>query len=360
MKKGLTYTSLTQFPSHLGGVRGGFSLLGVRGGLSLLLFLLLTSCSSSGDRFRLEGRFRNMNQAEFYVYDQNKGHRDTIIVRDGRFEYERTMSDSATLMLMFPNYSELPLFAHAGVTLTMKGDASHLKETKVSGDKVNEEMTEFRLATAEQTPPEQLRIAQHYIEDHPASPIVLYLLQHYLLKTQQPDYPLAYRLCAAVSKAQPDNIEAMQLTQQLALLKNGATKGRLPKFSARDTKGRSVGLASLSGDVGVLIVWASWNNESQNMLRMLRQLQREHKTRKLAVVSLSLDATEQEEGRRLFERDTITWPNICDGKMWQSPVLSQLGIGIVGGNVVVDKNQNIVARNLDHNALKEKLKQMLR
>lgn len=317
------------------------------------------SCSSSGDSFRIEGRFRNMNQAEFYIYDQRTGGKDTIHVRDGRFEYTRSMQDSAVLMLMFPNYSELPLFAHAGVTLTMKGDASHLRETEVSGDKVNKEMTEFRLATAEQTPPEQLRIAQNYIQDHPASPIALYLLQHYILRADHPDYPLAYRLCDAMVKVQPDNLEAHLLQQQLLQLKNAATKGRLPKFSAVDTEGRRVDLSSLNGDAGVVLVWASWNNESQNMLRMLRQVQRSNKGKRLAVVSISLDATKEETARYLFERDTITWPNIRDGLMWKSPVLTQLGIGVVGGNVVVDKNKNIVARNLNHNALKEKLNELL-
>jgi hypothetical protein len=331
--------------------------MNARGLLGLACVLLTVACTSSDSRFRLTARFKNMNQAEFYIYDQRHGHKDTIHVQDGRFEYERTMTDSATLMLMFPNYSEMPLFAHPGVALTMKGDASHLKETTVSGDDTNEEMTEFRLAVADMTPPEQLRIATNYIEDHPASPIVLYLLQHYLLLSMQPDYQQAYKLCQVICKEQPENLQAALLLKQIEPLKNAADKGRLPKFSARDTKGRPVDASLLKGEAGVVLAWASWNNESQNMVRMLRRLEREAKGR-LSVITVQLDAS-QREGKWLFERDTISWPNVCDGRFWQTPMLSQLGIGIIGGNVVVDKNKSIVARNLDHNALKDQLQKML-
>ena len=340
-------------PAHLLSRTGG-----VGGGLFAFLLLLL-SCTSGGDTFRLQGRFRNMNQAEFYVYDQRGGGKDTIVVRDGRFEYSRLMEDSTTLMLMFPNYSELPLFAHGGITLTMKGDASHLRETRVSGDEANEEMTELRLALADQTPPEQQRIARHYIADHPASPVVLYLVQHFLLRSAQPDYPEAYRLCSLVAKAQPDNLDAALLLQQLERLKNAVTKGRVAAFTAIDDRDRRVGLAQLDADAAVVIAWASWHNESQNMLRLLRQVQRRHKGR-LAVLSISLDANEEEIGRLLFERDTITWPNVRDGRMWQSTLLTHFGIGALGGNVVIDKDKRIVARNLGYNALREKLEQMLK
>ena len=86
---------------------------------------LLSSCGVDSDRFRLEGRLRNMNQGEFWIYSTDGGASgiDTIFVRDGRFEYETTLRIPSTYVLIFPNFSELPIFANPGKVATIKGDA---------------------------------------------------------------------------------------------------------------------------------------------------------------------------------------------------------------------------------------------
>lgn len=319
---------------------------------------MLCSCSSSSDRFRLEGRFRNLNQGSFYIYDIFKGKKDTIQVRDGRFEYSRELQDTTILMLMFPNFSELPIIAQQGSLLTVKGDASHLRDTKISGDKANEELTRYRLEVAEQTPPEQLKTARSFVEQNPGSPIALYLVLHYFVLTDSPDYALAVRLCESVVKANSHNWQAAQLLAQLQTLKNFRTEGPLPQFHARDTQGRHVNNSTLKADVNVIVVWASWNYESQNMLRVVKRRAMTYKDR-MQVVSICLDAN-KDEGKRTMERDSITWPNVCDGLSWQSPLMAQLGLSTVGANIVVDNKGMVAARNLTATQLGEKIEAMLK
>ena len=93
------------------------------------LLLFLTSCGVDSDRFRLEGRLRNMNQGEFWVYsmDGDMDGIDTIPVREGRFSYEMPLRSPSTLIVIFPNYSEQPVFAEPGEVVKIKGDASHLR-----------------------------------------------------------------------------------------------------------------------------------------------------------------------------------------------------------------------------------------
>lgn len=326
--------------------------------LAIVLHCVLSACSSSTDRFRLEGRFRNLNQGSFYIYDAFSGLKDTIQVRDGRFEYSRQIEDSTMLMLMFPNFSELPIIAQAGSHLNMKGDASHLRETKVTGDKANEELTKFRLEVAEQTPPEQRRTAQSYVENNPGSIIALYLVLQYFVLNDAPDYALACKLCESILRSKGDHSRAARLLQQLQPLRSYRTEGVLPQFHARDTKGRHVNNSTLNADVNVILVWASWNYESQNMMRVVRRRERTYKGR-MSVVSICLDAG-KEEGAKTLERDSIAWPNVCDGMMWHSPILEQLGIATVGANIVVDKKGMVVARNLTTSKLGDKIDSMLK
>lgn len=326
--------------------------------LCITTLLLLSSCSSSSDRFRLEGRFRNMNQGELYIYDAERGTKDTIRVRDGRFEYQRNLEDTAMLMLMFPNFSELPIIAHPSSKITIKGDVSHLRETKVSGDKANEELTNFRLDVAEQTPPEQRKTAEDFIINNASSPISLYLVQRFFVQNESPDYEKAHELCTLVAQKQPNNIKAKRLLNELQLLKNYKTEGPLPSFHARDTKGRLVDNSTLKSDVNVILVWSSWNYESQNMVRTVRRREQAHQGR-MSVITICLDANKN-EGKGVLERDSISWPNVCDGKMWESPLLTQLGVSTVCSNIITDKRGFIVARNLDSSKLSEKLESLLK
>jgi hypothetical protein len=101
----------------------------------LISSILLTSCGVSSGHFKLEGKFLNMNQGEFYVYSTDGGMEgvDTIKVVGGRFTYEMPCHDDCTLMIVFPNFSEQPIFAESGESVELKGDASHLKEMEVKG-----------------------------------------------------------------------------------------------------------------------------------------------------------------------------------------------------------------------------------
>ncbi len=104
---------------------------------------------------KLKANFFNMNQGEFYVYSPDGGFQgvDTIRVEGGRFSFEKPCKDNFTIMIVFPNFSEQPIFAESGKSVDIKADASHLKEMEVKGTKANELMTKFRLSILKDTPP---------------------------------------------------------------------------------------------------------------------------------------------------------------------------------------------------------------
>lgn len=328
--------------------------------MRLLLFsvlLLLVACGVPDDRFRVEGRFKNLNQGEFYLYNFEKGTYDTVHVNDGRFVYDVTLHDTMTMVLLFPNFSELPIFAEPGALVEIDGDVSHLKEAEVKGTDDNKAMTFFRLNTNELTPPEVQQKAEQFINDNPASPVSTYLLHRYFILNIEDDYPKAYDMCSMLLENQPANLRLTQLHQRLERLKNLHKKGRLPQFRTVDTNGRNITNDELNRKVNIVFTWASWNFESQTVIRQLNTLQKRH-PKDLKVVSVCIDASPA-EGRQTLQRDSITWPNICDGKLWDTPVMEQLGLTFVPDNIITDQHGNIVARSLSNNDLREKARQML-
>ena len=319
--------------------------------------LIIAACGASGGRFHLEGKFKNLNQGEFYIYNMEQGDKDTIAVRDGRFTYEVALKEAATLTLLFPNYSELPIFAQPGATVSIDGDVSHLKATKINGTDDNDQMTEFRMDTNDMTPPEVARRAGEYIRKHPTSPVSIYMLQHYFIINSEPDYATAYELCTIMKNKQPDNVQVAQLHRQLELLKNSQATDRLPAFKATDTEGRTADNSALKNRVNVVCVWASWCFESQTALRQLHQMQKDNPG-SISVVTIAMDASPH-EGKSVIDNDSITWPNICDGLMWQSPLIAQMGIPYVPYAIIADSTGHIVTRTTTGETMKKEIEKLL-
>ena len=322
------------------------------------LLLFLTSCGVDSDRFRLEGRLRNMNQGEFWVYsmDGDMDGIDTIPVREGRFSYEMPLRSPSTLIVIFPNYSEQPVFAEPGEVVKIKGDASHLREIAINGTDDNDDMTKLRMELNRLMPPEIPKKAEDFIRENPGSSISVYLLQRYFLQ-EQSDYKKAAELVELMAREQPDNGQLIKWKKQLATLKNGTQNSKLQPFTATDVKGRSVSQNDLKRQVNVLSVWASWNYQSTDMQRRLQKLKKDYGD-KLGVVSICLDGSPADCKQRI-ERDSLPWKTVCDGRMWQTPLLAKFGVADVPANLVINASGTIVERNLTAQQLEEKLKKLL-
>ena len=326
-----------------------------------LFTFLLFSCGVDSGTFRIEGEFKGFNQGEFYVYSPDGAirHLDTIAVKNGHFTYQTALDTTATFVLVFPNYSELPVFGGSGVKAQIKGDASHLKEIEVKGSKTNEQMTAFRLKTSQMTPPEVLKEAVSFIKDNPASDVSVYLLNKLFIQSVTPDYKQASELAGLVAKARPDDWKVERLKTQLEGLKQLKEGNKLPKFSTIDIKGKPASSADLFAKVNVITTWASWNYESMSIQRQLKRLEKEYGNSRLKIISFCLDASAK-ECRKTIDRDSITWSTVCDGQIWETKALTQLGLGRVPDNIVTDSQGKIIAHSLSAGQLQEKIEKMIK
>ena len=270
--------------------------------------LLTISCGPDKGTFRMEGEFKGFNQGEFYVYSTDGGIRklDTIGVKGGRFTYQRPLDSTATFVLVFPNYSEIPVIGASGTSVDIKGDASHLKEIEVKGTKENELMTGFRLKVSEMMPPETVKEAADFIMKHPASLSSIYLLNKYYIQTPTPDYKKALELAKAIQQAKPDHERINTLVKHLEGMQAISNNGILPKFTGTDIKGKPIS----NGD--------------------------------------------------LLDRDSITWCNICDERMWDNPILTKLGLSKVPDNIITNSQGKILAHSLPVTELNKKINELLK
>ena len=331
-----------------------------RSALLVVALLLLTACGTDSKHFKIEGRFLNMNQGSLYVYslEGESAQVDTMPVNGGRFAYEVRCEAPQTFMLVFPNFSEQPIFAKPGKSVEVKADASHLKDLEVKGSEENELMNKFRKQILNVSPPEEVKLARQFIADHPQSVVSVYLLRRYFVQTTEPDYKEAAAMAAKMLEHQPKNGTLINLQRDAENLKRSQLNATIPAFSATDTKGRSVNKSLFDGRVGVIYTWATWNYEGQNLQRELKRLQRKYGASRLALMGVCIDPGLQ-ECKRTIDRDSVSWSVVCDGKLFESPVIRQLGLRNVPDNILIDSRGRVVAHGLDSNELLERIKKLL-
>ena len=325
----------------------------------LMGMILLTGCGGNRPTFLLEGTFKGFNQGELYICDIN-GHFpiDTVAVAKSQFRYEVALEEPTAFVIIFPNYSEVPVYGENGAEVTIEGDVSHLREIDVDGTDENEALTEYRKKTSHQTPPEVALTTEQFIKDYPASPFALYLIRKVFIQSSQPDYKRAADLMALVVQANPnasdDTKALMRQMEGLSFLKDG---GRLPAFTATDINGETVKSSDLNAKVNVITVWNTDNFEGQGILRQLHQKQKEAGNN-LKVLTVCLEA-DVKACRQRLERDSITWHTICDGQLWDSPIIQQTGLSFIPDNILIDDKGKILAHSLSQAELMSRIDKIL-
>lgn len=375
---------------------------------TLVAALVCTSCGTDSRHFRIDGRLLHLNQGEFYVYspDGTINGLDTIKVQAGRFSYEVACDRPMTLMIVFPNFTEQPVFAQPGKSVDLKGDASHLKEMTVKGTKDNELMNKFREMIRNAAPPEMKKCAQLFVQDHPESRVGAYLVDRYFIHDANPDTKTAVRLVDLMIEKQPEN---GYLKRQKRLLTTSfvATKGAdIPNVLGTTVDGKTIGRVQLTkAPVTVVCALATWKYESMSQFRRLAAYAASQQGR-VAVVGVGIDASPSLVRSQLASqigisdsasglafgpssgsssgsasglasgsssgsssasasaasqassssRSSSTCYVVCDGKMVESPFFTRLGLTGVPDNIVI-KNGRIAAAHLTDNQLTEFIKE---
>lgn len=319
----------------------------------LVLTLVLASCSTEGRQFKIEGHLLGLDQGEFYVYSPDGLIQaiDTIHVKGGRFEYAVTCEGEGTLVILLPNFTEIPVFAQSGTKAELKGSASLVKEIKVTGNKENKLMNSFREHVANMSPPETTSFAATFIKDNPQSLVAVYLLNRYFLQGQTPDYTKALTLLKTIRKAQPKNgrlVKAEAAIKSYASTLEGKT---LPKFKAVDVNGDTITQKNYSKGDAVIYTWSTWEYESSNIQRSLKNIN-DNREDTVYLLGICLDESKK-ECKKMVERDKINTPVVCEGNCFDGKLLSTLGLCSIPDNIVL-KDGKVVARGLSLQELREK------
>ena len=332
-------------------------LLPLKGVGGSLLFLFL-SCTGHPNEVRLEGDFEHLEQGEFLIYstDEALDRLDTLRIQDGNFSYSFPALQAATLHILYPNLSELVVFATPGADILIKGDAQNLSEVEVSGTEDNERYTEFRQEANGKSAKEAKSIAHDYILQYPKLTMSQYLFTTYFLCDTATTASEATELYDSLCRACPDDLALSKLSTHVRAVGQIKVGKQLPDFALPLKPGhggngeeeRTLRRADYKGKLLLIAFWASWRSGSQSALYRARRLRRElkGKGKEVELISYSLDADEKRL-TYLEERDSIDYPSYCDFLGLSSPLVQKWGIRELPYFILVTPDGRIAAAGSD-------------
>lgn len=135
--------------------------------------------------------------------------------------------------------------------------------------------------------------------------------------------------------------------------------GKAPEINLNDTNGKPLALSSLKGKVVLIDFWASWcmpcRQENPNVVKMYEK----YKDKGFTVYSVSLDEN-KDAWLKAIKDDNLSWPNhVSDLKGWQSSAAALYSVSSIPATFLLDKEGNIIAKNLRGPELEQKLQQVL-
>jgi thiol-disulfide isomerase/thioredoxin len=149
-----------------------------------------------------------------------------------------------------------------------------------------------------------------------------------------------------------------QLTTIINQAKSQMLDVPAPEIVMADTTGKMLKLSNLKGKVVLIDFWASWCGPCRRENPNVVKLYEEYKSKGFEVFSVSLDQ-DKERWIKAIKDDGLVWTNhVSDLKYWQNEAARLYQVSSIPRTILLDKEGNIIARDLRGPALEAKLKEV--
>ena len=347
---------------------------------------------------RISGRFVGLNSNMVYLEQMSAAGQSVVdsvaLANDGSFQF-RIKDVQATPSLYNVIYSSdrIPLLVSRGENIELNAMGSVLSNYTVSGSRESELLREFNKTYLEDQL-ELYKMVQRYnsadgelreklgesystiyykikrnqisfIIENKGTLAAVYALYQRLPGEQylsSADSDLVYyrTVADAVSKSYPTSPYLLTLSNDIARMDarisliNNIELRTYPELKGVDMYGKEIKLSSLEGNVILVDFWSAEIGNSNAFNAELKEIYEEYKSDGFRVYQVSAD-TSKATWIAAVQEQRLPWVSVCDFKGDYSPMLRSYNVRKLPSNFLIDREGNIVAKDLYSDALAKKL-----
>ena len=175
-----------------------------------------------------------------------------------------------------------------------------------------------------------------------------------------------YRTVAdAVSNSYPTSPYMLTLSNDIARMEarislmNSIESRSYPELKGKDMYDNEVALSSLEGNVILVDFWSAEAGNSNAFNAELREIYEEYESQGFRVYQVSAD-TSKAVWVTAVQEQKLPWISVCDFYGESSPMFRAYNVRKLPSNFLIDRNGNIVGKDLYSNALKKRLADMFK
>jgi peroxiredoxin len=319
--------------------------------------LLTFSCSEqSQSEFSLSGITNGIENGATIYLDYNNEALDSAVVKDNSFDFKTKLPNTPIqLWLHNKDFSNYRAFWAEDKPMTFDATNTDFRNAKIIGSET--ENLSFSFYKKIDTLPrnEMQKLEVEFVKDNPNSIVSASMLSIYSTTWGKEKTKELYEQFSMENKKSKFGKE---IARFINLSKEPKIGDQYVDFELKNEKGDLERFSELNGKAVLLEFWASWcgpcRQENPNLVKTYQKF----KPKGFEIFAVSLDQ-DKDSWLEAIEKDNLNWVHVSELNGRQNKAGLIYGVNGIPDNFLINRNGEIIGRNLRGEKLNIKLKEIL-